>query len=155
MRLTVQKRLAAKVLKCSPKKVWVDPVQTAAAKEAITTTDIKSLVSSGIVKKKTDHAQSRARARKIASQKAKGRQKGQGSRKGTANARDNTKRVWVNKVRLQRKFLQELRAKSLITPQTFRKISSMVTGGYFRSRRHVQLYLNEKNLFAKDTADKN
>ena len=81
MKLHVQKRLAADVLNCSSKRIWLDPNSLSEIKEAITKRDIKSLIEQGLIKKKRIKGVSRFRARKILVQKRKGKQKGQGSRK--------------------------------------------------------------------------
>ena len=41
--------------------------------------------------------------------RAKGRRKGHGSRKGTANARNPKKHRWMKTIRAQRKALKEMR----------------------------------------------
>ncbi|MBW2966048.1 50S ribosomal protein L19e, partial [Candidatus Woesearchaeota archaeon] len=82
MKLNLQKRLAAQILKCGEKKICMDTSRLEDIKEAITKADIRSLVSEGVIKRKQSNAASRVRARKIAVQKRKGRRKGAGKRKG-------------------------------------------------------------------------
>lgn len=149
MRLTVQKRLAAQILKCSPDRVWVDPENLETTKEAITKQDIKTLISNGIIKKKQKTGTSRVRARKRLVQKRKGRQKGHGSRKGKSTARTPKKKTWMLRVRVQRRFLKELKEKKLLKTPDHRKLALKVKGGFFRSRNHLKLYINENNLIAK------
>ena len=73
--------------------------------------------------------------------------KGDGSRKGTAKARTPPKRDWINKVRLQRKFLTELKIKGLISSHTYRELYLKVKGGFFRTRNHLKYYIDENRLF--------
>ncbi len=147
MELKTQKRIAAKVLKCSPKKVVFDSTQLAQIKEALTSADVKDLVNSNLIAKKTSNHASRVRARKIQKQKAKGLRKGAGSRKGTANARLNKKLVWMNAVRAQRDLIAELKANGKISVSTYRMMYGRVKGNYFRTKRHIKSYLEEQKLF--------
>jgi len=149
MRLTVQKRLAAQILKCSPDRVWIDPENIETAKEAITKQDIKTLISNGIIKKKQKAGSSKVRARSRLVQKRKGRQKGHGSRKGRSTARKPTKRAWMTAVRVQRRFLKELKEKKMLKTPDYRNLMLKVKGGFFRSRNHLKLYINESKLIVK------
>ena len=149
MRLGSQKRLAAQVLKCSPKRIWIDPKSLEEVKEAITKIDIKSLIKKGIIKGKRKEGVSKFRARKIKKQKSKGKQKGPGSRKGKKTARLNKKRAWIGRIRIQRRFLRELKDKKLIDVNIYRQLYSRSKGGFFRSKRHIKLYLEERNLINK------
>ncbi len=146
MELKTQKRLAADVLKCSPKKVHFEESKLAEIKEAITKVDLRTLINQGLITKKADISNSRSRARKTHLQKVKGMQKGHGSRKGTAKSRTPTKDVWMNKVRGQRKLIRELKEKELVSPSTFRDLYLKVKGGFFRNKRHIKLFIGEKNL---------
>jgi len=102
MRLTIQKKLAGQLLKCSPARIWINPDELEDVSQAITKEDIKSLMSQGIIKKKQQQQQSRVRARKRALQKKKGRQSGHGHRKGKKTARLPKKTAWINKIRPQK-----------------------------------------------------
>lgn len=141
--LRVQKRLAAQVLNCSPKRVWFDEDRLEDIKQAITKHDIRLLVGDGAIKEKPMNSTSQVRTRKLKIQKRKGRRKGPGSKKGKYNARVNTKDTWMNKVRVQRQFLKELALKKIITRTAFRELYLKSKGGYFRSRRHIKLFLEE------------
>lgn len=146
MKLKNQKRIAAKILKVGKKHVKFDQDKLSDIKEAITKADIRSLVGQNIIKRKQYKSQSHSKARKVAEQKRKGRRKGHGSRKGKSTARLPPKRVWINKVRLQRDLLSTLKDKKLITNKTYREMRAKVKGGFFRTRNHISLYLKEHNL---------
>ena len=146
MRLTTQRRLTAAILKCSPKRVRFQQESLSDVKEAITKADLRSLVKQGTIKRLPVRGQSRARIRKKAAQKRKGRQRGQGSRKGKKTARLNPKRTWINRVRLQRKILQELWTAKKISPETHKTLYSKIKGGFFRNKRHLKLYIQERGL---------
>ena len=80
------------------------------------------------------------------SQKAKGRQRGQGSRKGRDSARQDPKEVWMAKTRLQRAFIKELKSKDLIGSVGFRELYLKIKGGFFRNKRHIKLYMEEHKM---------
>ena len=149
MDLRLQKRLAGRGLKTSPKNVRINPASIADVKEAITKTDIRGLISQGVIVAKPIRSTSRGRIRHGLKQKSKGRRKGHGSRKGKFGARLVRKDEWMNKIRLQREFLKEIKDKKIISNKTFRDLYLKSKGGFFRSKRHIKLYLDEHNLAVK------
>ncbi len=149
MKLNLQKKLAAQVLKRSKKRISLDISRLDDIKEAITKADIRSLVSEGVIKKKPSKSTSRVRARKIAMQKRKGRRKGFGKRKGKKTARLPKKEAWINRIRTQRKFLKELRNKGIISSAVYQQLYMKSKGGFFRSKRHIKLYIEEHGLVSK------
>jgi len=145
--MRLQKRLAAAVLGCSTKKIVFDDNKLDEIKEAITKADIRSLISRGTIIQEQKKGISKGRANKNKAQKRKGRKRGQGSRKGRATARgENSKRTWINKVRLQRTFIASLKKGEHIDGKTYRDLYRKVKGGFFRSKRHVSLFLEEKGI---------
>lgn len=149
MKLQVQKRLAASILKRSKSKVAIDTSRLEEVKEAITRFDVKGLIKSGAITAKAVKGPSKVRARKIQEQKRKGRRKGAGSKKGKATARLSKKEAWMIKVRAQRGFLKELKEKEYLDAKTYRDLYRKSAGGFFRSRRHIKLYIEEHNLVVK------
>lgn len=143
MNFKTQKKLAAQIFKCSPSKVKLDVSRGEEIKESITKVDIKNLIADEAIVKKKVNGPSRARARKIASQKSKGRRKGPGSRKGKKTARLNPKTDWINRIRKQRVFLKDLKDKEIITKEDYRKLYRKSSGGFFRSVRHIKLYVTD------------
>lgn len=144
-----QRKLAADILKIGTKRVWLDPERMTEIQEALTRDDVKNLINNGLIRAKQKTGVSRGRARKILQQKRKGRRQGIGSRKGKRGVRQNLKQQWVSKIRLQREFFRELKGKKLISVSTYRLLRSKSKGGFFRSPRHVKLYLTEKTLWQK------
>ncbi|HZX45323.1 MAG TPA: 50S ribosomal protein L19e [Candidatus Nanoarchaeia archaeon] len=144
MKLDNQKRLAAQVLKCSKKRIKFDTESLGDIKEAITKADIRRLIIGNIIWKENAVGVSRVRARKRIIQRRKGKQKGEGSRKGSRNARLSFKEEWINKVRAQRELLRSLLDRKAINRQLFRELYLKSKGGFFRSRRHIKLYLEER-----------
>jgi len=147
MKLNVQKRIAAAVLDCSPKRVVFSEEHLGDIKEAITKNDLRNLIKNGAIQSRPELRTSRVRARKRLTQRRKGRQAGPGTRKGSSTARLSRKETWMLAVRGQRNFIKELKDKSLVEGKTYRNLYSKVKGGYFRNRRHIKLYLEENKLF--------
>ncbi len=144
--MNVQKRLAASILKCSPYRISFDETKLDEIKEAITRRDVRGLIKKHIIIKSQLWGGSKVRARKIQSQKSKGRRTGAGSRKGKSTARLNPKQAWMARIRVQREFLRVLREKGIITTQAFHDLYLKAKGGFFRSKRHLSIYLKEKVL---------
>lgn len=149
LKFDLQRRLGASIMKVGENKVWFNPEMLDDVKNAITRADVRRLILSYAIQARPETGISKFRARKIKTQKSKGRRKGSGSRKGSQGARLTKKDAWMQKVRAQRKFIQELKAKGLIDKKTFRTVYSRSKGGFFRSRRHINLYLTENQLFVK------
>jgi len=152
MDLKVQKRLAAQILNCSPKRVIFDNDRLEDIKQAITKRDLRLLIGDKAISERPMNATSKFRVRKLKVQKSKGRRKGPGSKKGSFNSRFKTKMVWMNNIRVQRAFLLLLVDKKIISRTAYRKLYLMSKGGYFRSKRHIKLFLAEHDelLFDKN-----
>lgn len=150
MELKVQKRLAGEVLGCSPKRVCFDPERLADIKEAITKIDIKGLIKDKAISKKPIKSISRVRARIRQKQKRSGRRKGHGSRKGSPNARGNKKDAWINQVRALRLVLKKIKERNLIETKIYRELYNKAKGGFFRSKKHLRLYMEERHLIKEE-----
>tara|TARA_Y100000310_G_scaffold342571_1_gene446367 strand:- start:761 stop:1225 length:465 start_codon:yes stop_codon:yes gene_type:complete len=153
MNLKTQKRIAASILKVGVNRIKLDNEKLDDIKEAITRTDIKSLINQGLISKKPFLSQSKGRARKIKEQKRKGNRKGPGSRKGTKNARLRRKTLWVTKIRVLRKLLRELKGKKLIDSKNYRTLILRSKGGFFRSKRHLKLFISEHKMVEEKDKD--
>ncbi len=151
MKLTTQRRLAAQTMKCGESRVWFDPRRIKDIKEAITNQDIRSLVHDLAIQKHAPESNSSFRHKKSLLQKRKGRKGGHGSRKGTKSARLDAKTNWINKVRAQRKFLKSLKSDKKINTKTFGELYSKSKGGFFRSKKHIQRYMEEHSLVNDET----
>lgn len=149
MSLQKRRRIAGDVLGCSPKRVRFATDRLEDIKNAITKADIRILIREKAIRELPEKGVSRGRARHIHKQKVKGLRKGKGSRKGKATARAPAKLTWMNKIRAQRKLLKELREQEAITKEVYRQIYRKAGGGFFRSRGHIKLYLEDQNLLKK------
>ena len=103
-----------------------------------------------LIVKKQKTGQSKFRARKTAEQKKKGRRQGFGSRKGAKKARSPAKQNWMNTIRLQRTFLRLLRNKNILSVDNYRMLLLKSKGGFFRNKRHIKIYLQERGVLKKN-----
>lgn len=149
MQLSTQKRLAANVLKTSKKKIVFDPERLEDIKEAITKTDIRGLVSEKAIKKLSKKGVSKVRVREHQAQRRKGLRKGPSTKKGKKTSRISKKETWMKKIRTQREFLYELRTKEKISLKTFSDLYLKAKGNFFRSKRHIKIYLDDHKLIIK------
>ena len=138
---SLQKKLAAKILKVGESKVWLNPASTKDIEAAITKIDVRRLIKKGMIKTLPGKV-------RMPREKAK-RKKGPGRRKGAKGAIMTSKQRWISTVRPLRRMLKELRATGQIEKQTYRKIYLLVKGGMFRSRSHLKIYLEQHDLLKK------
>jgi large subunit ribosomal protein L19e len=134
--MSLQKKIAAKILKCGENRIWIDPTSTK-VKQAITRKDIRRFIKEGFIKKLPE--------KKRAKQREKSQQK-IGSRRGAKGARIGKKTEWFKVVRPQRKLLKELKEKEQLKPHAYRMIYKLIKGNFFRSKSHLNSYLKEKDL---------
>ncbi len=147
--MELQKRLAGQIFRCGPRRVRLDPEKLSEVKEAITKFDITRLIKKGIIRRVQVKGVSRARAKHNRIQKRKGRQSGHGSRKGKSTARQNPKDVWIMNVRAQRELIKKLRSGQHIDKPSFRTLYRKVKGGFFRSTKHIKIYIEEQDMVKK------
>ena len=148
--LDVQRRLASQILKCGRNRIGFDAQKLEEIKEAITKIDVRALINSGAIYARDLNNTSKYWARVRKEQKGKGKQKGPGSRKGKKTARGLApKRIWINKIRLQRSYLKSLREQQKLQTKDYHELYMKSKGGYFRSLRHMKLYVEERGLAKK------
>ncbi|MBI2041020.1 MAG: 50S ribosomal protein L19e [DPANN group archaeon] len=150
MNLKLQKRLAAKVANVGLNRVSIQPASVSAVKEAITKADIKALIRDGAIRVFPEKRPSGLRTRERRSQQKKGKQRGHGTRRGSAKARLGD--IWPQRIRAMRKLLQDIKAKGQITNDVYRDIYAKAKGGFFRDRGHILFYLKQKKLTAETRA---
>lgn len=139
--LSNQRRLAAALLKCGEGRIWMDPTREEELSDAVTRSDIRSAIRARVIRRKALVGTSRARARRIAAERQKGRHAGPGSRRGTPSSRLPKKDRWMHRIQAQRRLLAELRGGKKITPKIYREYYRKAKGGMFRSRAHLLLNL--------------
>ncbi|MFX0124036.1 MAG: 50S ribosomal protein L19e [Candidatus Hodarchaeota archaeon] len=149
MNLTPQKKIAAKILGVGVKRVWIDPNIEEDLSLALTREDIRKLISDKVIRKKNVRGVSKGRTRLVRVQKRRGQRRGYGKRKGRAGARQPSKRIWINKVRSQRRYLSSLRDNQLITPAQYRKLYVKVKGNSYRSVTHLRNTVEDLGIIKK------
>jgi len=138
--------MAAQLLKCGVNRVWVHPSFVDQIAAAVQKDDIREFIEEGWIKARPIKGTSRVRARHIAIQKAKGRMKGQGKRKGSANSRNPRKQRWMKTIRSQRRSLIELRDDGTIESSQYRYYYRKAKGGSYRSIAHMRQQMNSDGV---------
>jgi len=136
MKLTTQRRLAASILGVGENRIWMDPARAEEISSAITRRDVERLIREGVIKARPVRGISRGRKREG--------KRGPGSRKGSWGARLPEKERWMRRVRALRKRLKELRDSGKISRSEYRRLYRRVSGGYFRTKAHLEAYLKER-----------
>lgn len=139
-----QRRIAAQLLRCGHDRIWIEPSASAKIEAAITRSDIRRLIADGLIKKmyvkKEGNVSLRRHARKT------------GKRKGKRYSRSGKKSDWLKIIRPQRRMLAEM--KSQMEPKKYRILYKLVKGNTFRSRAHLNLYLEQNKIIKSGKGEK-
>jgi large subunit ribosomal protein L19e len=127
MKLDKKKQFIANVLGIGKGRIVLNTNRLADIKEAMTRQDVKDLLNDGAIFIKDIHGRAKVERRK-------NRRRAGSKKKFT----EKGKKVYMRLTRKLRAYLAELKRKSLITPEVFKKLRQEIRAHSFKSKTHLK-----------------
>ncbi len=137
MKVETLRRLLASLLGVGENRIKVStatPEEREAIENATSRRDALELYQKGIAGVEPVKGRRKKEGRK---------RKGPGSRKGKKHSRKSAKEIWMERIRAQRKLLQELIESGKVEAKHRRKLYLLIKGGHFKGKRSFLAYLKE------------
>lgn len=138
--LSLQKRLAAKVMRVGVNKVWFDPDRIPEIKEAITKADIEVLIKEKAIKRKPTAGFKRRKGKIRQLRKKKGRGRGHGRKKKIIKSK---KKKYMARIRNLRGYISLLKQRGTISNELSTKLRRLAKASIVRNKKDIDERLKQ------------
>lgn len=149
MSVKLTRRIASEMLDRGESKVRIKPDAVADAKKAITREDVRALIKNGSIYAIKEKHNMSAYSKVLREKRHKGRRRGHGRRKGSADARGGIIE-YKKKIRGQRRVLRALKDEKIIDNVKFKQYYALVKGGNFATKASLVSHIKNEGISIND-----